>query len=44
MCLRNRMDRGIRLFLEPTASYEVAQGVAGCERLALSEQTLRRRC
>ena len=31
------------LYLEPTASYEVAQAVAGSERLSVSEQTLRQR-
>jgi hypothetical protein len=31
------------LYLEPTASYAVAQTVAGTERLSVSEQTLRQR-
>jgi hypothetical protein len=34
---------GNDLFLEPTVSYQMAQQVAGSERLSLSEQTLRRR-
>ena len=34
---------GDDVFLEPTASYEVAQGMAGTERLPLSAQTLRHR-
>ena len=34
---------GADLYLEPTASYEVAQTVAGTERLTVSEQTLRQR-
>ena len=34
---------GADLYLEPTASYEVAQTVAGTERLSVSEQTLRQR-
>jgi hypothetical protein len=32
---------GIDLYLEPAASYQVAQQLAGGERLAVSEQTLR---
>jgi hypothetical protein len=32
---------GIDLYLEPAASYQVAQQLAGSERLAVSEQTLR---
>jgi hypothetical protein len=31
------------LFLEPTASYRVAQALAGAERLPVSEQSLRRK-
>jgi hypothetical protein len=31
------------LFLDPTAGYEVAQELAGGERIPVSEQTLRRR-
>ena len=31
------------LFLEPAASYQVAQQAAGLERLPVSEQTLRHR-
>ncbi len=34
---------GSDLYLEPAASYQVAQQVAGAERLAVSEQTLRHR-
>jgi hypothetical protein len=34
---------GSDLFLEPSASYQVAQQMAGTERLPLSEQTLRHR-
>jgi hypothetical protein len=34
---------GIDLYLEPAASYQVAQQLAGSERLAVSEQTLRSR-
>jgi hypothetical protein len=34
---------GSDLFLEPTASYEVAQELAGCERLSVGEHALRRR-
>jgi hypothetical protein len=34
---------GSELFLEPAASYEVAQQMAGTERLPVSAQTLRRR-
>ena len=34
---------GNDLFLEPSLSYQVAQHVAGSERLPLSEQTLRHR-
>jgi len=34
---------GSDLFLEPTASYEIAQSVAGSERLTVSEQALRHR-
>ena len=34
---------GSDLFLDPTASYHVAQELAGAERMSVSEQTLRRR-
>ena len=34
---------GSDLYLEPLASYQVAQQFAGIERLPVSEQTLRRR-
>jgi len=34
---------GADLFLDPTAGYEVAQELAGGERIPVSEQTLRRR-
>jgi len=34
---------GTDLFLEPTASYELVQRIAGIERLPLSAQTLRHR-
>ncbi|MGO9262180.1 MAG: hypothetical protein ACLQU1_38640 [Bryobacteraceae bacterium] len=34
---------GRDLFLEPAASYQVAQQLAGAERLGVSEQTLRYR-
>src|ERR1035437_6984094 len=34
---------GSDLFLEPTTSYQVAQELAGAERLPVSEQTLRHR-
>ena len=34
---------GIDLFLEPAASYQVAQQIAGAEGLAVSQQTLRSR-
>ena len=34
---------GPDLYLEPTVSYEVAQNVAGNDRLPVSEQTLRHR-
>ena len=34
---------GSDLYLEPEASYQVAQQLAGAERLAVSEQTLRSR-
>src|SRR5207249_7464488 len=34
---------GSDLYLDPFASYQVAQQVAGIERLPVSEQTLRRR-
>lgn len=34
---------GPNLYLEPTVSYEMAQQIAGCERLLVSEQTLRHR-
>src|ERR1019366_8098793 len=34
---------GSDLFLEPTASHQIAQAVAGAERLTLSQQTLHHR-
>ena len=34
---------GSDLYLEPEASYQVAQQLAGAERLVVSEQTLRSR-
>jgi hypothetical protein len=34
---------GIDLFLDPTASYQTAQEMAGAERLGVSEQSLRQR-
>ena len=34
---------GSDLYLEPEASYQVAQQLAGAERLAVSERTLRSR-
>jgi hypothetical protein len=34
---------GMDLYLEPAASYQVAQQLAGAERLAVSQQTLRHR-
>jgi len=34
---------GTDLFLDPTASYQTAQAVAGTERLPMSQQTLHHR-
>ena len=40
---RIRWVTGSDLFLEPAASYRIAQALAGTERLALSQQTLHHR-